>query len=82
MTLKIRTPRTVSRVSLSTAEATDLCDLEGTLWEVDLRVLEPLGVDGGSMLILKVAGEAMDVGRGTLAGPATEECCYKSVQPE
>lgn len=73
-----RTPRTVSRDSLSTAEATDLCDLVG--WETDLRDLEPLGVDGGSMLILKVVGEVTDIGRGTLAGAATEECCHKLIQ--
>ena len=72
-----RTPRTVSRESLSTTEVADLCDLGRTplAWEAELRDLEPLGVDGGSMLILKVVGDAIDVGRGTLAGPPTEKCC-------
>jgi hypothetical protein len=78
MTLKTRTPRTVS---LSLSEVTDLCDLVGAPpWETDLRDLEPLGVDGGSMLILKVVGEVTDIGRGTLAGPATEECFCRSIQ--
>jgi hypothetical protein len=79
MTLKIHTPRIVSRDSLSTPEASDLRDLNAPPWEADLRDLEPLGVDGGSMLILKVVGEVRDTGRGTLAGPAIEDCCCKLV---